>query len=96
MEVFGRLQADVFEVALSRVQRGDLGLQRPDVSIHYRSVDAHLVARGQQRGNLAGLPRRRAVAAAGAELIVAGSAVIRSADYARAIADLEGIARAAA
>lgn len=37
-----------------------------------------------------------AVAAAGAELIVAGSAVIRSADYARAIADLEGIARAAA
>lgn len=37
-----------------------------------------------------------AVAAAGAELIVAGSAVIRSSDYARAIADLEGIARAAA
>lgn len=37
-----------------------------------------------------------AVAAAGAELIVAGSAVIRSADYARAIADLEALARAAA
>lgn len=37
-----------------------------------------------------------AVAAAGAELIVAGSAVIRAANYARAIADLEGIARAAA
>jgi ribulose-phosphate 3-epimerase len=37
-----------------------------------------------------------AVAGAGAELIVAGSAVIRSANYARAIAELEGIARAAA
>lgn len=36
------------------------------------------------------------VAAAGAELIVAGSAVIRSADYARAITELESIARAAA
>jgi len=36
------------------------------------------------------------VAAAGAEWIVAGSAVIRSANYARAIADLEGIARSAA
>jgi ribulose-phosphate 3-epimerase len=36
------------------------------------------------------------VAAAGAELIVAGSAVIRSHDYARAIADLEHIARSAA
>lgn len=36
------------------------------------------------------------VARAGAELIVAGSAVIRSADYARAIAELEGIARTAA
>lgn len=35
------------------------------------------------------------VAAAGAELIVAGSAVIRSADYGRAIAELEGIARTA-
>ena len=35
------------------------------------------------------------VAAAGAELIVAGSAVIRSPDYARAIADLEALARAA-
>lgn len=37
-----------------------------------------------------------AVAAAGAELIVAGSAVIRSTDYARAIAELESLARAAA
>ena len=36
------------------------------------------------------------VAAAGAELIVAGSAVIRSTDYARAIAQLESLARAAA
>ncbi|MFM1902419.1 MAG: Ribulose-phosphate 3-epimerase [Planctomycetota bacterium] len=36
------------------------------------------------------------VAAAGAELIVAGSAVIRSPDYARAITELEAIARAAA
>ena len=36
------------------------------------------------------------VAAAGAELIVAGSAVIRSPDYARAITELESIARAAA
>lgn len=36
------------------------------------------------------------VAAAGAELIVAGSAVIRSADYARAITELESLARAAA
>jgi ribulose-phosphate 3-epimerase len=36
------------------------------------------------------------VAAAGAELIVAGSAVIRSADYARAITELEAIARRAA
>jgi len=35
-------------------------------------------------------------AAAGAELIVAGSAVIRSTDYARAIAELESIARSAA
>ena len=35
------------------------------------------------------------VAAAGAELIVAGSAVIRSPDYARAIAELEALARAA-
>ena len=35
-------------------------------------------------------------AAAGAELIVAGSAVIRSADYARALTDLEALARAAA
>jgi ribulose-phosphate 3-epimerase len=35
-------------------------------------------------------------AAAGAQLIVAGSAVIRSPDYARAIADLEARARAAA
>lgn len=37
-----------------------------------------------------------AVAAAGAELIVAGSAVIRSHDYARAIKELETIARSAA
>ncbi len=37
-----------------------------------------------------------AVAAAGAELIVAGSGVIRSRDYARAIAELESIARTAA
>ncbi|NDC53792.1 MAG: ribulose-phosphate 3-epimerase [Planctomycetia bacterium] len=37
-----------------------------------------------------------AVAAAGAELIVAGSAVIRSRDYAHAIAELEALARAAA
>jgi ribulose-phosphate 3-epimerase len=37
-----------------------------------------------------------AVAAAGAELIVAGSAVIRSHDYARAITELETIARSAA
>jgi len=36
------------------------------------------------------------VAAAGAELIVAGSAVIRARDYAHAIAELESIARAAA
>ncbi len=36
------------------------------------------------------------VAAAGAELLVAGSAVIRSANYARAIADLQNLARAAA
>jgi ribulose-phosphate 3-epimerase len=36
------------------------------------------------------------VAAAGAELIVAGSAVIRSADYARAITELEHLARSAA
>jgi ribulose-phosphate 3-epimerase len=36
------------------------------------------------------------VAAAGAELIVAGSAVIRSSDYARAITELESLARAAA
>lgn len=36
------------------------------------------------------------VAAAGAELLVAGSAVIRSANYARAIADLENRARTAA
>lgn len=36
------------------------------------------------------------VAAAGAELIVAGSAVIRSRDYARAIAELESLARTAA
>ncbi len=35
-------------------------------------------------------------AAAGARLIVAGSAVIRSPDYARAIAELEALARAAA
>jgi ribulose-phosphate 3-epimerase len=35
-------------------------------------------------------------AAAGAQLIVAGSAVIRSPDYARAITELEAIARAAA
>jgi len=35
------------------------------------------------------------VAAAGAELIVAGSAVIRSRDYARAIAELEHLARSA-
>lgn len=37
-----------------------------------------------------------AAAAAGARLIVAGSAVIRSPDYARAIAELEALARAAA
>ncbi len=37
-----------------------------------------------------------AVAAAGAELIVAGSAVIRSHDYAQAITELETIARSAA
>ena len=37
-----------------------------------------------------------AVAAAGAELIVAGSSIIRSHDYARAIAELETIARHAA
>lgn len=37
-----------------------------------------------------------AVAAAGAELIVAGSAVIRSRDYAHAIAELEALARNAA
>lgn len=36
------------------------------------------------------------VAAAGAELIVAGSSIIRSRDYARAIAELETIARNAA
>jgi ribulose-phosphate 3-epimerase len=36
------------------------------------------------------------VAAAGAELIVAGSAVIRSLDYAQAIAQLEQLARGAA
>ncbi|MFM7293075.1 MAG: ribulose-phosphate 3-epimerase [Planctomycetia bacterium] len=36
------------------------------------------------------------VAAAGAELIVAGSAVIRSLDYAHAIAELEQLARSAA
>ena len=36
------------------------------------------------------------VATAGAELIVAGSAVIRTADYGRAITELETIARAAA
>ncbi|MFM9024992.1 MAG: ribulose-phosphate 3-epimerase [Planctomycetaceae bacterium] len=36
------------------------------------------------------------VAAAGAELIVAGSAVIRSRDYAQAIAELESLARSAA
>lgn len=36
------------------------------------------------------------VAAAGAELIVAGSAVIRTADYGRAITELETLARAAA
>lgn len=36
------------------------------------------------------------VAAAGAELIVAGSAVIRAHDYARAIAELEQLARGAA
>ena len=36
------------------------------------------------------------VAAAGAELIVAGSAVIRSPDYAQAIAQLEQLARGAA
>jgi ribulose-phosphate 3-epimerase len=35
-------------------------------------------------------------AAAGAELIVAGSAVMRSSDYARAIAELQSLARAAA
>ena len=37
-----------------------------------------------------------AVAAAGAELIVAGSSVIRSRDYGRAIAELESLARQAA
>jgi ribulose-phosphate 3-epimerase len=37
-----------------------------------------------------------AVAAAGAELIVAGSAVIRSTDYGRAISELESLARTAA
>jgi len=37
-----------------------------------------------------------AVAAAGAQLIVAGSAVIRSNDYGRAIGELESLARAAA
>jgi ribulose-phosphate 3-epimerase len=37
-----------------------------------------------------------AVAAAGAELIVAGSSVIRSRDYARAITELESLARQAA
>jgi ribulose-phosphate 3-epimerase len=36
-----------------------------------------------------------AAAAAGAELIVAGSAVIRSSDYARAITELEALARGA-
>jgi len=36
------------------------------------------------------------VAAAGAELIVAGSAVMRTSDYGRAIADLESLARRAA
>ena len=36
------------------------------------------------------------VAAAGAELLVAGSSVIRSANYARAIAELEDLARTAA
>lgn len=36
-----------------------------------------------------------AAASAGAELIVAGSAVIRSPDYARAISDLESLARGA-
>jgi ribulose-phosphate 3-epimerase len=36
------------------------------------------------------------VAAAGAELIVAGSAVIRTPDYARAISELEQLARSAA
>jgi len=36
------------------------------------------------------------VAAAGAELIVAGSAVIRSHDYSRALAELESLAREAA
>jgi len=36
------------------------------------------------------------VAAAGAELIVAGSAVIRAADYGRAISELESIARTSA
>jgi ribulose-phosphate 3-epimerase len=36
------------------------------------------------------------VAAAGAELLVAGSSVIRSANYARAIAELQDRARAAA
>jgi ribulose-phosphate 3-epimerase len=36
------------------------------------------------------------VAAAGAELLVAGSSVIRSANYARAIAELEDRARTAA
>jgi hypothetical protein len=36
------------------------------------------------------------VAAAGAELIGAGSAVMRAPDYGRAIADLEALARAAA
>jgi ribulose-phosphate 3-epimerase len=35
-------------------------------------------------------------AAAGAELIVAGSAVIRSSDYARAITELESLARTVA
>ena len=37
-----------------------------------------------------------AAAAAGAELIVAGSAVIRSSDYARALAELESLARTSA
>jgi ribulose-phosphate 3-epimerase len=37
-----------------------------------------------------------AVAAAGAQLIVAGSAVIRASDYGRAITELETIARTAA